>query len=1039
FTRLETLVLSLTGGLAEETLDQGGRLLVMYAALKAVASKLDVYALPSKKPEFLRGLLATVDEMKSYCVSAEELSEAAEYAEGLGGRKLRDLSLIYGAYEAMTARGKLDPRDNLTRLSEQLKNHRIFSDMDLYIDGFTDFTPQENLVIQELLRQANSLVVSLTCDDLEKIEDGPFAPARNTATRLSYLAKKCGATIEVVRLEPPKEMKPPALAYLEETLFSDSNESYQGDASESVGVFTAASYRDEVTWVAQKIAELVGGRGLRYREITVAARSLEPYQELIESVFAGYRIPVFQSAMSDILQKPIFTLIMSAIDAITGNYAYEDMFRYLKTGLVDLSQDECDILENYVLLWTIRGSNWTQESPWNRNPSGYQKEMQEKDRVLLSKLDEIRCKVISPLERFRKNPLKTARGQVISLYNFLEETNVPQKLSEKSELFLAKGEPELALEYAQIWEIFCNALEQCVDLLGDMPTELDEFSRLLRLLLSEYTVGSIPASLDRVTTGDAPRIANRNSKVLFLLGCDDASIPQTAPTAGLLTDRDRDLLAEYGLDLAPRVEQKIDREMTIVYAACTQPKETLFLTWSSGVGEKRPSFLIARIRTLFKDVDMDWPCNGEGYLSYHAALRLARKREETWPFLSDCSAFRDIQNELLRVKTWERGKLSPPAVKALYGSEISMSASRMDKYNSCHFAYYMQYGLHAKPRKKAGIYAPEYGTFVHAVLEFVLREMTAQGGVHQLSNDAIKDLTKQAIDRYAREELGGMESQSPRFCYLFRRLERAVQLVIANVVEELRASEFRPIAFELGFGKKGELPPVELTVDGITLRISGFVDRVDGWMHDGKLYLRVIDYKTGRKSFDFTDIWNGLGLQMLLYLFTLEDKGESVFACQTESAGVLYLPAHEAVIMGSRGMPEEMRKKLVDKELVRKGILLEDPAVLKAMENGTRFLPIRVSTKTGEITGDSLVSAQKLGQLKRHIETILSNIAKELSNGTISADPFWHSAERNACLYCEFQNACHFEEGRDQKHWIPTVKNNEFWTYLEEEDDAKNP
>ncbi len=257
------------------------------------------------------------------------------------------------------------------------------------------------------------------------------------------------------------------------------------------------------------------------------------------------------------------------------------------------------------------------------------------------------------------------------------------------------------------------------------------------------------------------------------------------------------------------------------------------------------------------------------------------------------------------------------------------------------------------------------------------------------------------------------------------------------MLDELAHSQFQPIDFELGFGTGDGLPPVELTVDGVTVSVSGFVDRVDGWVHDGRLYLRVVDYKTGRKSFDLTEIWNGLGLQMLLYLFTLEEKGAERYGRETVPAGVLYLPAREAVVQGSRSMDEVQRRREADAELKRRGLVLDDPEVVEAMEplgpEGARFLPLRVSARTGAISGDALVSAERLGRLKIHTQRILEEIGRELAAGSIAADPFWRGPEKNACLYCDYAAACHFEEGRggDCRRYLPNLDGKAVWASIE--------
>ena len=1034
FTRLENRVLAQTGGAARPVLDEGGRLLVMYAALRAVQANLTVYAMPSQKPEFLSSLLTTMDELKSCCVTGEQLTQVGEDTEGLDGEKLRDLGLIFGAYEALTARGALDPRDKLTRLAEKLRQTPFFQGRDVYLDGFTDFTPQQGLVLEELLRQAHTVTVTLTWGEGD--EEGVFAPAQKTIAWMKSLAQRAGCPMREEALPADETSRTPPLRHLERQLFLRPPAPYEGAWDGSVVVRSLPSPREEVAWAAGEIRELVRRGQVRWRDIVVTARSIDPYWEQLEGIFAQYDIPLFQADKTDILQKPIFTLITAALETVTGGYLYEDMFRYLKTGLAGLTPDQCDRLENYVLTWGIRGSRWTSAKGWTLHPGGYHQRFTPQDEADLEELNALRLQVITPLERLRKEAGGTIGEQVLALYRFLEEIQAPAALEARAAALEARGEPELARQYSQLWEIFCAALEQCYALLGETEAAFGDFARLLRLLLSRYTVGTIPASLDRVTAGDAQRLGGRACKVLFLLGADDSAIPQVSPGLGLLTDRDRELLEDYGLTLGPRLEEKVSRENTIVYTTCAQPSRRLYVSWpaqgESG-GEKRPSFLVQRLMSLFPQAEgRGTPAPSPDQLrSLAAQLPQARRA------LAEEPACQALFAHLDRGAGWRRGRLSAQAVRTLYGEKVAMSASRMDQYNSCHFAYFLRYGLGAKDRRPAGFHAPEYGTFVHFVLEQVLRAVKDRGGIVQVSDQDLQDLTSQAVEDYVFRELGGMEQQTPRFRYLFRRLERSVRAVVENVTDELRASDFQPIFFELGFGQGGELPPVELTEGGVTLRLSGFVDRVDGWVKDGRLYLRVVDYKTGRKSFDLTEVWNGLGLQMLLYLFALEDKGEKLLGLPPVPAGVLYLPAREAVVAGSRTMDETARRRLLDKELVRKGLVLDDEGVLQAMEHGEgglRFLPLKVSARTGKITGDALVSAQKLGRLKKHTQQILSQICQEIARGNMDADPFWRGPDKNACQYCEFFRACQFEEHNDRRHWVPSVRNSEFWDWLAQKD-----
>ena len=1047
FSRLANRIFQMAGGLGEEELEPGGRLLLMYRAVQNVAPRLAVYGRPSRRPAFLNSLLATADELKSCRVPPETLVRAGEESAGPEGDKLRDLGLIFGEYEALTAQTALDPRDRLTRAADRLRACGWARGKDLWLDGFTDFTPQQGELLRLLMAQSASMTVTLTCDHLEEDEGGTgiFSPARRTGNTLLRLAKEEGVPCEVEHLVPRPAGKAEPLVHLEKTLFAGENPR-PVPCRGSVELFQASTPRGEVEWTAARILQLVRTGEYRFRDIGVAARSYGTYRDLVESVFGRYGVPVFSSAMTDILEKPVLALVTAALDVTAGGYRYDDVFRYLKTGLTDLAREDTDLLENYVLKWDIRGSRWTQGKAWSWHPKGYGLKWTEEDRALLDRVDRARRQVAAGLETLRKNKDKTGRGQAVSLYTFLEEIGLPARLEERVDELARRGRPALAEEYRQLWDILCGGLEQCARLLGDLPMELEEFALLFRLVLSQYDVGTIPVSLDRVTAGETTRQTGHRVKALFLLGADDGSLPQVGTSPGLLSDDDRALLAGYGLELAQSQRDLLYREMTTIYQICARPSQKLVLTWpvqGPGGEERRPSFLVGRLRLLFSDLRpvREEELNGSFRLEAPLpALEQAGRDRAARRALERLPEFRDQVARLDRAAVWERGSLSRQAVDRLYGKRVAMSASRMDKYKSCHFSYFMRYGLEAEPRKPAGFTAPEYGTFVHYVLEHVLQDgMFAQTAIPGMEGEdaarkkRLRQLTRQAVDRYVAEELGGLEGQTPRFQYLFRRLLRSVQAVVDNVAEELLCSQFKPISFELGFGRGGDMPPVELTCGGVTISVTGFVDRVDGWEEDGRLHLRVVDYKTGRKSFDLTEVWNGLGLQMLLYLFTLEEKGRELYGLPVEGDGVLYLPAREAVIRGSRTMSDEELRKKVDRELTRSGLVVNDPKVLDAMERrvgeGYRFLPLRVSRTTGEITGEALASAEQLGRLGRHVQRILEDICKELSGGNIAADPFWRGPEKNACRYCDYAAACHFEPGRggDCKRWLAGVSAEEFW------------
>ena len=411
---------------------------------------------------------------------------------------------------------------------------------------------------------------------------------------------------------------------------------------------------------------------------------------------------------------------------------------------------------------------------------------------------------------------------------------------------------------------------------------------------------------------------------------------------------------------------------------------------------------------------------------------------QLWQYFAQSPRYAAALSAMERARHMERGSLSPEAVRSLYGHSIAMSASRIDRVKSCHFGYFMEYGLRAKERKKAGFEAPEIGTFLHYLLENVNRDVKAQGGYGQVADEELRRMVRNYVKRYADECIDDYPHKSARFRYLFSRLRETAYSIILSIAEEMRQSDFAPVSFELSFGgRDGDLPAITVREGGASLSVSGKVDRVDGWLHDGKLYLRVVDYKTGKKAFDLSDLRYGLGIQMLLYLFTLEKEGRSYFGYPIVPAGVLYHPAREVILKKDRGIQPEKLQAALQEELRRSGMVLADPEVLRAMEHSAleapHYLPIRVK-KDGSIS-DGIASAEQLGKLGRYVEDLLHQIAREIGSGNIDADPVARGPQERACDRCDFAAACAFQEGRggDRVRYIRTVKPEEFWQFVDAE------
>ena len=1028
-TRLAGRLTDVAGGGAVPMLDGGGRMLLMYAALRRVSDALSVYRAPSRKPAFLTGLLATVDECRAWQVPPERLIQVGEQAGGQQGDKWRDIGLIYAAYQALADQAAADPRDRLDRLAEQLRYTDWAQGAQSCVFGFTDFAAQEEAVLLALAAQGD-LTVALTGDQGEETSD-LFQPGRRAGARLLCRARQEGIPTREERLDRPRQTHP-SLAFLERHLFGPLPQPWQGACE--VKRVASADPRQEVEWAAAEILRLLRQEGLRCRDIIVCARSMDDYGELIGGVFEQYGIPVFHSVMDDVLQKPVLALVTAALAAAAEDYPYEELFRYLKTDLTGLTLAERDELENYALTWNLRGSQWRREKPWDMHPEGYGLEFTQEQRDHVAWLDRLRRRVIAPLEKLRKNRDRTGRGWALTLYDLLEDIHLPRRLGERAAALEERGDLNTAGQYRQLWDILVGGLEQCALLLSDTQMELEEFSRLFSLVLSQYDVGTIPVSLDRVTVGEASRMVNKDAAVLFYLGMDSAAIPSCPPEPGLFSDQDRLALAGLEVGLGLRQEEKLIHELTTVYEVCAVPIRRLYLSYArlDAAGQERaPCFLWKRLDELFPE-EPEW--QADPVLSRLAAprpaLELAGRSGALAAMLKQIPVTAGRMDRLAAAGAWRRGSLSPQGVRDLYGPVVPMSATRLDTYHACRFQYFLRFGLEAKPRKEAKFRPSDYGTFAHAVLEEVLRDAGEQGGVTALAQDPglCQLLARQAADRYEREALAGLEGETARFRYLFDRIKGTVLSVTRSVVDELASSDFAPARFELGFGKDKELPPVEVD-NGVALRLTGFVDRVDEWVSNGTRYLRVVDYKTGKKSFDFADVEDGRGLQMLLYLFALTRHGRHFGPEPVQPAGVLYIPARNPLVDGDRDMTQDQVEAARSRALRRQGLVLGEEPVLEAMEHengGRRFLPQGAEFQ---------VSREQLDELDRFITRILRQTAGQMAVGNIAADPFWRDGEHNACRWCDFRAACHFEpECGDSVRYRRRLEGKEFWRWLSQQE-----
>jgi len=1043
FSRLAVRVSQEMGTGGRIPLDKGGRLLCMSLALSQISSRLRLYSAAKNKAELQTSLLQTVSELKAARISSQKLLEAAENAGTGLAEKLFDLALCLDAYDAVLAQGRADPSDRLIRLAQTLSESSVGTDGHIYVDGFTDFTGAELQVLRALLAKNAELSVCLTCDGL--YGDGEhFEQSRLAANTLLRYAKELDVKTEILYPENAQKKASP-LAFFEEKLFSFTSQVYENEG-DCISVVKADSIRSECEMAAAKCLKFVreSGGHSRFRDIAIAVRGFDSYSAALEEAFRLYDVPLFTARRGSILQKPVSALIAAAFEVIFGGWDAEAVLNYMKTGLTGISQENRDLLEKYVTMWSVRGAMWTRSKPWAAHPDGYGSEQTVESTARLSSLDTVRRELSRPLASLAENGKNahTAAEQAKALSDFLAELKLPETLELKAAELADSGHELLASEYVQLWETVLKSLEQTAAILGDTPMNQEEFSKLFLQTLSQYDISAIPVSLDSVSAGDMDRMRRRHIKHLIILGASDDRLPQMNTGSGLLSGEERDELGELGISLGGGTDE-LSRELSLIYNCASLPSETLTLSYcsfdSSGA-QTRPSFLITRAKLLFaleeKTLNLSEIRLAAKLPAFLLALGAPENGDEhAFLALKYFSEAEEGSRKLLELRqraTLRRGKLSENSVRALYGEKLTLSPTRTDTYTACRFSYFLRYGLKLNERESAGFEAPELGTFMHYVLEHTAGEISKGVGFKSVTTGETDALVDKYTDLYIKEKLGGFEDKSPRFIYLFDRLRPRVRHVVADMVRELSKSDFAPVDFELVLGKDGQLPPMRFFDGENELFINGIADRVDAYLKDGKLYLRIIDYKTGKKSFSLSDIWYGMGMQMLLYLFALEQEGAQRYGAEIVPAGVLYVPARDDLISSNGDLSDEELETAKAKTRRRSGLILDDADIIAAMENSENpeYLPVSFK-RDGSLSTDALAGHEQFKALHAHVDRRLLELSKNLSGGKIEASPYYRGEADNACLYCPYLSVCRFDEKLDSRRYLSKLKPSEFWDRLE--------
>ena len=1016
FTRLAARAFSVCGGVCEEYLDENGRVLTLYLAAQQVREQLKFYAAVMTRPDFLKQLGTLMEELMTSCVSPDELQAAAARLEGRLAQKITELALLYESYLSVCKTGRGDPVTRQMRLRDLLDETEFLDGRIIFLDGFSDFTALQMQILCAILAHAKQVQISVMTSGGQQ---AACQTGNETEKQLRRLAARQQLPVVCQRVAAHSRRAPDVQTWLDGLFFGGGGH----DAPlQGVGLVQAGSCQSACAYAARAVRSGVQD-GLRYRDFTICMTDEAAYSLPMQTLLSRAGIPVYCASSTPVAQKPLIAALLAALQAVL-RYEQEPVLSFLKSGFSPLSEEECDTLEQYVYYWNIRGSAW--EKPWQMHPRGLGQPMTPEDAQTLEALNTLRARAVMPLQTLR---LALAKAQSVgeqtrAVASFWETLGVAERLQAQQDALEASGQMQRAQECGQLYETLISALEQMDQVLGRTSLETELFVQLFSMLLQNSKVGSIPSVCDAVQLTTLPMLRHRRSRVLLVLGADDGLLPAFSDPGGLLADPERQKLRSLGVGLAPGRETAVDREMSWVCAALSAAEQRVDLVTASA----QPSFLYSRTSALF-------PAMKE----LHA---------EDYPFLPDCAAAAGAALQQPELPDWlpeavraEAGTLSrrcrfdfvpmrAEAVRALYGTTIPLSASKIDRLAGCRYAFFLQYGLRAQPWKQAEFDAPLFGSFVHDVLEHVVREAQEQGGFAAMTDGQISALTERCMDACMQTYLPLGESSASRESYLSSRNRQEAAAVVMDVAQELRRSQFAPAAEELKFAPGGPLPPIVYNASFGSGLLTGQIDRVDTYEKDGKTYFRIVDYKTGHKDFDYAELLYGRNLQMLLYLFALESYQKRI-GSPMQPAGVLYVPGRCDMVKLEPGEDPAEADTERRRQLRRKGLVLNDEQILHAMEHfdeQPQYLPVQY--KKDGLTGD-LVTPVQLAALERFVNGQVSSMIDEILSGKTAPNPIDRGPSDSACQFCDFSSACHKDVCGVTPRRIAAVKPDEFWQEIE--------
>lgn len=999
FQRLSYKIIEEIGGSLGEMLDDTGKNLIIRKCVDDHRRELKVLGGASSKIDFVPQIKAAISEYMQYDISVERAYEiAGEAANPQLSAKLNDIAVIYESFKKYIDKNYLTTEELFTYVSKRAGESAMLSDCVIALDGFTGFTPVQYRLLAALYCRAEKMMVTVPIDGSEKynVIDGInnlFYIGKETVAGLYKMAGECHGNIEnpviLTDVKKSRFADNEPVYFLGRNLFA-ANKNIYDSWTDSIVMISAPNPMSEVKFVAGEILRLTRNEGLRYRDIAVIAGNVSDYGNYAGKIFKQNGIPVFVDEKRSLIKHSLVDLIRSAVDVVADNYSYDSMMRFAKNPLLPLEEKDVNLLENYCLATGIRGRNkWQQDFDRRyRNVRAYKVDLQK-----INATRSLIVDILSPLENGLRKKAATAQDMVDSVKEFLNNIDIEKVLEEESQKAGARQDYALASFYDQLMKKIDGLFEQIKELLRNEEFTCKEFAGLLDAGFLELQIGLIPPGMDYVLVGDMTRTRIDNKKVVFCLGLNDGKVLNITAGKNLIGNNDKAELKKLGVRLSPDDTEKAYTQRLYLYMNMTKPSKRLYLSYAAS----------------------DW--NGQGLIKSHIVAGISK----IFPKIGTISLKNDEEKycgglDIVEAKvSWKEADfdevLDKDTARAIYGENIKSSITRIEQFAGCAFAHFVSYGLELMEREEFSVDARDVGSTLHLVMENIFKEIKENNiDFSQLTQEGIASIVGREMENIRQKLDKSAFMDSGRNMELLRRIENIAKKSMTALASQINSGEFIPYLMEL---------PIEVPIgEGVVYR--GKIDRVDICETEDKVYVKIIDYKSGDEELNWSKIYYGLKLQLFTYMkMAGKFLGSRFPGKEIVPAAALYYKMQDPVIKVEK---EVLTKEEVDAEVMRElkptGVVMCDEEVISLLDRNvfqyggkSQVLPVEIDTKSNPPQvkmNQSTLTRAEFDSVMDYVEEKLAHNTYDAVSGNIPINPV-KTTKDSSCTYCKYNNICGFD------------------------------